>query len=138
MKAIVTNILAIGLMALSSLNAQNKLTVNVNGAEDDVKGRIFISVCNSPQSFMKMGVYNKIVEVKATKTTISFDDVPNGEYAVMLFKDDNDNNTIDLGEYGIPTEKYGFSNNIKPTGIPTFDACKFEVNENTTIDINLQ
>ena len=45
---------------------------------------------------------------------------------------------LDTGTYGIPVEKTGSSNNAKGAyGPPTFDDCKFTVEEDTVIYITL-
>ncbi len=133
-------IIAISLASMvctSQLNAQNKLTVKIDGIET-IKGSILISLFNSADTFMKKSITGKKIEVTGKTVIISFKDIPNGEYAITLFQDENDNRKLDTGIFGIPKEKYGFSNNAKATmGPPKYSACKFEVKEDTTIDIKL-
>ncbi len=67
-----------------------------------------------------------------------FKDIPNGIYAVSIFQDTNNNGRLDKNFLGIPTEKYGFSNNIKPLFRgANFEESKFILNsdKNLTIDI---
>ena len=133
-------IIAISLASMvctAQLNAQNKLTVKIDGIET-IKGSILISLFNSADTFMKKSITGKKTEVTGKTVIISFKDIPNGEYAITLFQDENDNRKLDTGIFGIPKEKYGFSNNAKATmGPPKYSACKFEVKEDTTIDIKL-
>lgn len=42
---------------------------------------------------------------------ISFMQLPPGEYAAIVFHDENDNGLLDKGVFGVPVEGYGFSNN---------------------------
>ncbi|MCP1335524.1 DUF2141 domain-containing protein [Hyphomicrobiales bacterium FT118] len=39
--------------------------------------------------------------------------LPPGEYAVIVFHDENDNGLLDTGIFGVPVEGYGFSNNAE-------------------------
>ena len=55
-------------------------------------------------------------------------DLPQGEWAVAITQDMNNNDKIDKNFLGIPTEPYAFSNNVHPTvAAPGFDECKFMV-----------
>ena len=47
-------------------------------------------------------------------------DIPAGEYALMVYYDENDNLEIDRNFIGIPTEPLGFSNNYRPKGPPSY------------------
>lgn len=57
------------------------------------------------------------------------DDVPNGEYALMVYHDENENGRIDKNFIGIPTEIIGFSNRYKPKGPPSFNRAAFVLME---------
>jgi uncharacterized protein (DUF2141 family) len=52
--------------------------------------------------------------------------VPNGEYAVAAFHDENANNDLDRGVFGIPTEGTGASNDARGfMGPPPYDGARF-------------
>ena len=52
--------------------------------------------------------------------------LPEGQYVISLFHDANGNKKLDQGEYGIPLEKYGFSNNARgQMGLPAFKDAAF-------------
>lgn len=109
------------------LFGQHKITVVVDGI-DNVQGQILVGVYNSTDTYMKTSVFQKMATVTADECTIVFDSIPNGEYAISLFHDDNSNGKLDTGLFGIPTEKYGFSNNAKgKMGPPTFEQTKFKL-----------
>ena len=56
-------------------------------------------------------------------------DLPNGEWAVAITQDINNNDKLDKNFMGIPTEPFAFSNNVRPRlAPPAFDDCKFVVN----------
>lgn len=68
-----------------------------------------------------------------------FENLPSGEYAISLYHDENENNKLDTGWFGIPNEGYGCSNNAKGMmGPPKYEDAKFQLtsNKEMTIKIN--
>jgi uncharacterized protein (DUF2141 family) len=45
--------------------------------------------------------------------SVVFTNLKPGEYAVIVFHDENDNGKLDENSWGVPTEGYGFSNNAE-------------------------
>ena len=68
--------------------------------------------------------------------------VPIGEYAITLYHDENGNEKLDKNVFGIPKERYGFSNNeYGPHGSkPKFKKAAFKTNneEAALVDIELR
>ncbi len=55
--------------------------------------------------------------------------LPYGEYAIKVFHDENSNDELDTRIFGIPTERYGFSNNAKGAfGPPDYENARFILN----------
>ena len=81
-----------------------------------------------------------VVPARPGETVVTFKDIKPGIYAIKLFQDFNRNGEFDMTWYGLPAEKYGFSNDASPTlSEPPFDATKFEVRPGAnTITIHLQ
>jgi uncharacterized protein (DUF2141 family) len=124
------------LLAAGTLNAQHKLTIVVDGIEN-AKGKILTAVYDSA-NFLKKPAYASMAKADRDEVTIVLDSIASGEYAVSLFHDENDNYKLDVGAFGIPVEKTGFSNNAKgKMGPPKFTDCKFAVTEDTVIYITL-
>jgi len=65
--------------------------------------------------------------------------IPFGEYAIKVFHDEDSDDKIDTNFIGIPTESYGFSNNVKGFfGLPGFEKAKFHFNkQDMQIEIKL-
>ncbi|MBC8083701.1 MAG: DUF2141 domain-containing protein [Hymenobacter sp.] len=62
--------------------------------------------------------------------------LPNGEWAVAITQDTNNNDKLDKNFVGIPTEPYAFSNNVRPKlAAPNFDECKFVVSGPKVVNI---
>lgn len=69
------------------------------------------------------------------KANLAFEDIPYGEYAVIVFHDENSNGVLDH-KMGFPSEGKGFSNEWKFSlfsGMPTFDKLKFEFTKTQTL-----
>lgn len=61
-------------------------------------------------------------------TTLTFEGLAPGDYAVQLYHDENDNGTMDSNMFGIPSEGYAFSNRARGSfGPPKFEQMKFTV-----------
>jgi uncharacterized protein (DUF2141 family) len=80
-----------------------------------------------------------VVSVVGSRVLLRFDDVPPGRYAINLFQDLNDNANLDSNFLGIPTEPYGFSNNVMGRlGPPSFEQAAFEIKTSMKIEIKLR
>lgn len=57
-------------------------------------------------------------------------DIPAGEYALMVYYDENLNQEMDRNFIGIPTEPLGFSNDYRPKGPPSYSRAAFTLTQN--------
>ena len=114
-----------------------ELVVNVNKI-DTIKGHIMLAMYDNKASYNN-GKPSQVARVKVSKAQqeITFKDLPEGEYAIKLFQDTNDNNKMDVNILGLPLENYGFSNNVGRFGQPDYKKAKFAVKAKTTINIAL-
>lgn len=62
-----------------------------------------------------------------------------GEYALLVYYDENNNDRIDKNFIGIPKEPLGFSNRYRPKGPPSFKRAAFiiEKDESRKFDVEL-
>ncbi|MBQ0732687.1 DUF2141 domain-containing protein [Aquimarina celericrescens] len=93
-------------------------------------GTLRIGLYKSEESFLKKTY--KSINVKAQKESVEvfFKDVEEGEYAISLYHDKDDNQKMNTF-FKIPTEPYGVSNNAKGRfGPPKWEDAKFEVSDN--------
>ena len=124
------------LLSLSSFG-QKKLVIVADGMAE-IKGSLLVVVFNSDSTFLKKPVF-------ATKANIHADteevvtSLPEGEYAIFLFQDSNENGKMDTREFGIPIEKYGFSNNVVgKMGPPSFKETCFALEKDIVVRITLR
>ncbi|MDP3888374.1 DUF2141 domain-containing protein [Hydrogenophaga sp.] len=68
-----------------------------------------------------------------------FSGLPVGRYAIKSFADENGNAKLDTNILGMPTERYGFSNNARGRlGPPTFDAAAVQLDADSSIHFRLR
>ncbi len=118
------------------------LHVIVTGIRDD-KGVVRMSLYDSEENYnaKQHSCRYAIVPVKNARAEVVFHRLRPGWYAILLFHDANNNHKFDR-VMGIPVERFGFSNNIRPgiTGAPAFKETRFRVGagECVTQTIGLQ
>mgnify|MGYP001827782313 FL=1 len=66
------------------------------------------------------------------------DDLPPGEYALLVYHDENDSNSIDKNFIGIPIEYIGFSNRYAPKAPPSFSRAAFVITADQTRHIDVE
>ncbi len=118
------------------------LSINITGLRND-RGLVRVALFNSKESFPKGGKEFRKLNVKPDEkeAVVEIRDLPLGEYAVAMYHDENLNNKFNKGFYLIFMEKYGFSNDAKPSmkGPPDFEMARiFLRGEQKTITIKAQ
>ena len=109
----------------------HKLSIHISGISK-IKGSLFIAVFRATDDFPVFGKQFKgiVKEVEGKSQNYTFDDLPEGDYAVAIYQDLNRNKILDKNLLGIPTEIYGFSNNARRTfRAPSFQESKFKLNK---------
>lgn len=117
---------------------QHKLTIKISGIKK-VKGKLGLCLITEPKEFLSSCSDYSEVPVGAQELTFSKAGVAEGTYAVTIYQDANSNGELDTNFFGIPKERYGFSNNPSSRfGPPGFKKCLFEVRSDTVIQIRLR
>jgi uncharacterized protein (DUF2141 family) len=107
------------------------LSINISGILK-IKGSLFIAVFRATDDFPVFGKQFKgiVKEVEGKSQNYNFDNLPEGEYALAIYQDENRNKILDKNLLGIPTEIYGFSNNARRNfSAPSFQEAKFKLNK---------
>ncbi|WP_435354316.1 DUF2141 domain-containing protein [Emticicia sp. SJ17W-69] len=130
------------LFAFDETNAQVNPTFNLK--IPNLKSTAFLRIAFYKQEnkFPDDGKFAFAKEIKPNKTgeiTLSWTDIPTGEYALAIYQDSNGNKKLDTNLVGFPKEPFGFSQNIRPKfSAPNYDECKVIFNaNNTTFSIKL-
>ena len=105
------------------------LRVEVTGLED-AQGSIYIAVYDSDDTWLGKDTVltREVVIADALKEGVVFAELslPQGEYALSVFYDKNDNGKLDSNFIGIPKEPVALSNNARPKfGPPKYKDAVF-------------
>jgi len=137
-KGVVTAVvLSAALSGAASTVSAAELSVNVKDISR-MQGHLMVALYKGKEAY-DSGKASKAQRIKVNKENhlVTFKDIPDGEYAVKLYHDDNDNNKMDSNMFGIPKEGYGFSNNGGRFGAPDYSEAKITVSKNMNIEITL-
>lgn len=126
-------------MSGAALAEGQPITVRLDGIGHD-EGTVRIALFSDPKTFRKadMAFASGEVPAKTGTVTMVFDEVPAGQYAIMVYHDENGNGELDRRFGMIPTEGYGLSNNPKIMGPPKFEDSQFEVSGDQPSEIDIE
>lgn len=121
--------------------AQNGIVkVTITGIEN-TDGNVEIGIYNDKSTFPLYGKGLQRAKLKPTKTGITnytFENLPDGTYAIAVWHDENKNQEIDKNLFGVPKEKYGFSKNVYGTfSPPEFEKVSFKVINKKVINLTI-
>ena len=107
---------------------------NVSSAE----GTVIFALYDSNEKFMKREqMASKSGNIANDSTTITFENILPGTYAIVCLHDKNGNQRMDFTAEGMPAEDYGISNNVILMGPPNFEDAKFVVG-NKSLDLTIK
>jgi uncharacterized protein (DUF2141 family) len=115
------------------------LTVKVNAIQHS-KGLIEFALYKNPAVFTQAGKTHRLarLDAKAPEVKFEFTDLESGKYAIVVYHDDNSNKICDKNFFGIPTEAYAFSNNMRPKlSAPSFEECAVKLDKDKVITIKM-
>ena len=125
------------LFGLNIFYAQYSIVVNIKNISS-TKGNIQVALYNTEKNFLKKNYKSLKGFIHHNTSQVIFKNIPKGIYAISLYHDENANQKIDLGLFGIPKEPYGCSNGAKGfMGPPKFDDAQFVLNQNKQLVIYL-
>jgi uncharacterized protein (DUF2141 family) len=137
MKFLVTLLVTTALFVSTTITAQNKkITVTIENITSD-SGKVGFALYNK-DNFMKKPIIGMESKIENGKTTVTFENIAPGEYAITCYHDKNGNGKMDFAANGMPLEDYGASNNNMSFGPPNYDDAKFVVaDKNVSLNIKL-
>ena len=124
---------------VGSLHGQSSVVVNITKFKND-KGVCRACLFNNSNSFQNKSdaLVCKSSKVVNGTATVTFNANSDGNYAVMVFHDENNNNIFDKNFLGIPKEGYGASKNKLPlAAAPSFHSNSSIVNNNQLITLRI-
>ena len=112
-------------------NTEKALTIHVKKLRSS-DGKIKLKLLNEKEEVIQLieqPINNK-------ECLINITDLQEGKYSIQYYHDENNNGKLDTGNYGKPTEGYGFSNDARGfMAAPKFDKTLFEFKEKTEINL---
>jgi len=123
-------LISFGLIMISNFTfSQFKLEIEITEIRNDT-GNIMLQLFDENEKI----IAEEVGQIKEKKCSFSITDLKSGKYAVRYFHDENLNGKMDANQFGIPTEGYGFSNNVSGKfGPPLFEKWLFEIREDKRI-----
>ena len=103
-------------------------------------GKVGLVLFNSANTFGDLrDPFKLVIHDLDGRDEYIIDDVAPGEYALLVYFDENDNGRIDKNFIGIPNEPLGFSNRYRPKGPPSYKRAAFQLkkDEPRSFDVEL-
>ncbi len=127
------------LLFSSLLSGQTDLQLKITNIKE-IKGQIIVNIFDKAENFPLEGKEFKTITIPVEDYSLNVQKIhlPKGEYAIALLHDENSDGECNFNWIGIPTEGYGFSQNVKPIiSAPSFDETKFEMIDKHSMEISL-
>lgn len=136
----------ISLLTLTSFgspvqNGRYTLTINVeelHNSDGVVQFTLYNREGSIPDEKFKSFYKMEKAKISNGASTITFNDLPKGMYAINVLHDENENGKIDK-KFILPTEGIGFSNysNIGLSNRPNFSKASFELDSDVTMSVKI-
>ncbi len=131
MKTIKVFALFLFLAPIAISSAQSSLEIEMVDFRNN-KGVVIVALLDTQEK----DVMDKTTKISDKKCVVKFEGVKNGQYAIRLIHDENQNNELDTNFLGIPKEGFGFSNDaMGKFGPKDFEEWLFDVSGDTKIKI---
>jgi len=127
-------------VSATAQDEMGSLTINVTNITDG-EGNIHISIYRPTDKWLSRKSKNIFKELEIARSTFTAEgtasaeiELPQGNYAISLYYDENGNGKLNTGFLiPIPKEPTGFSNGYKPGGIPKYDRAAFTLGSGSNI-----
>jgi uncharacterized protein (DUF2141 family) len=105
----------------------SSIVVSFNNLRN-TSGQVTCVLFDSPKGFPGTSPLPNGEQHVKPSGSCTFEALPPGDYAVLVYHDENANNLFDRDAVGVPTEGYGVSNNALPKlSAPTFTGAHFHL-----------
>ena len=114
-----------------TLDGFGKLYVKITGFTNDL-GECWFALDNSKTIYESDDsvFIGKILPIINNEVIVEIDSIEFGIYAIRVFHDENSNGELDTDLLGIPSEDYGYSNNVSAWfGPPSWERAMFLFNQ---------
>lgn len=119
--------------------AANSITIVIENVKQD-KGKIMLQLLSGEDEFEERAEPTAKFALRARtgQMRVFTSNLPEGDYAVRVMHDINDNGELDTNFVGLPTEPYAFSNNATGNfGPPQWKDVKFRLSDSVVQKMHL-
>lgn len=118
--------------------APRQVSIDFAGVTSD-SGAIIAVLCRQDEGFPNDCRMRKSAPAKSGITSLVFDQVPEGRYAVAAFHDADGNGRVGMSMQGYPSEGLAFSNDaMGRSGPPSWDDSAFDVKKDTKLAVTMR
>ena len=130
-------ILALFLIFIS-FNSYGHGTIIIKDVEHE-DGEIDVKIYSDKESFLNEDLAIESIRKKPTKgeTIIPVSNIHEGQFAIVVYHDENGDGKLNTGLFWRPKEGYAFSNKYTPKGPPKFKKAKINILHGTPVTIRL-
>ncbi len=114
--------------------------VRVTNINLEKNGVVKIGLYDETGEFPALGkeIFGKNIEASKSVVSHTFNNIPVGIYAAAVIQDENNDGVHNTNFFGVPTEKYGFSQNVYGLfGPPDYEDVSFKVVSGQTISLTI-
>ncbi len=120
-----------------SIGQTYELSIDVDGfATDDGVCRILLFTEENSFGPREDSFKHGSVEIDSGKCSYVFTELPKGNYAVIVYHDENNDKELETNFIGMPQEGIGNSNNHD--GFPSFGKSEIRIESNQNISISIR
>lgn len=99
--------------------------LNIRNTTGTIGCALFDSPVGFPKDYLRFANRVTVMKIGDEQARCDFEYIPQGTYAIAVVHDENMNGKLDTNKLGVPTEGFGFSNEPKVFGAPSFSAARF-------------
>jgi uncharacterized protein (DUF2141 family) len=115
-----------------------EINLEISGVDTSRKGELRVALFKSSEGFPEKTSFRGVTVPVENSERVTFSDIPDGTYSISFFHDENGDKELNKNFFGVPTEGYGFSNNLKPLFLtPTFEEANFKLVDKTDLKIEV-
>jgi len=133
-------VLSCAIVLLSAAPLPTTLEVKLLGLRNDhgtARVAVFATRDGWPQNDAR-ALRRAVATIARGQASVSFDGLPPGSYAVIAFHDEDGDERLKTGLFGVPVEGWGASNDARATFGPAFDDALVKVEAPKTISFSIR
>ena len=136
MKFLIASLLLISTQVFAA-DLTIKIT-NIKSQDGFIRLAMYNNASDFPGNYVNAVEIVNNIAVNGNTATVKIKNLKADTYAIAVFHDENNNEDLDTNSIGIPKEPFGFSNNPRLFGPPTYRKCKFNFTKSATKTITLK